>query len=55
MRGTCDFDTRAIQMAEEASSLNGDDVFVLETPGATYLWIGQVRIVSGLVHPQKSS
>nr|XP_027221280.1 gelsolin, cytoplasmic-like [Penaeus vannamei] len=41
VRGTCDFDTRAIQMAEEASSLNGDDVFVLETPGATYLWIGQ--------------
>lgn len=32
-------------MPEEASSLNGDDVFVLETPGATYLWIGQVRIV----------
>ncbi|XP_063598696.1 LOW QUALITY PROTEIN: gelsolin, cytoplasmic-like [Penaeus indicus] len=41
VRGTCDFDTRAIQMPEEASSLNGDDVFVLETPGATYLWIGQ--------------
>ncbi|XP_042220528.1 gelsolin, cytoplasmic isoform X3 [Homarus americanus] len=41
VRGTCDFDTRAIQQAEVAGSLNSDDVFVLETPGKTYLWIGK--------------
>lgn len=42
VRGTCDFDTRAVQVAEEAGSLNSDDVFVLETPGKTYMWIGKV-------------
>lgn len=41
VRGTCDIDTRAIQVPEEAASLNSDDAFVLETPGATYLWIGK--------------
>nr|ANR02564.1 gelsolin [Peripatoides novaezealandiae] len=39
--GTDDVDTRAIQVAEKASSLNSDDVFVLETPSATYLWFGK--------------
>lgn len=41
VRGTCDFDTRAVQLPEKASSLNSDDAFVLETPGKTYLWIGK--------------
>ncbi|XP_068226728.1 gelsolin, cytoplasmic isoform X2 [Palaemon carinicauda] len=41
VRGTCDLDTRAIQQPEEASSLNSDDAFVLETPSATYLWVGK--------------
>ncbi|KAK3866018.1 hypothetical protein Pcinc_028417, partial [Petrolisthes cinctipes] len=41
VRGTCDFDTRAIQVPEVAGSLNSDDVFVLETPSQTYLWIGK--------------
>lgn len=43
VRGTCELDTRAQQVAEEAGSLNSDDVFVLETPAKTYLWIGKVR------------
>lgn len=41
VRGTCELDTRAQQVAEEAGSLNSDDVFVLETPAKTYLWIGK--------------
>ncbi|XP_071551648.1 gelsolin, cytoplasmic isoform X2 [Panulirus ornatus] len=41
VRGTCDFDTRAIQMPEKADSLNSDDAYILETPGQTYLWIGK--------------
>ncbi|XP_069161858.1 gelsolin, cytoplasmic isoform X3 [Procambarus clarkii] len=41
VRGTCDFDTRAVQVPEVAGSLNADDAFVLETPGKTYLWIGK--------------
>lgn len=43
VRGTCELDTRAQQVQEEAGSLNSDDVFVLETPAKTYLWIGKVR------------
>ncbi len=35
---------RAVQVAETASSLNSDDVFVLETPSKTYLWNGVVRL-----------
>ncbi|XP_069171341.1 uncharacterized protein [Procambarus clarkii] len=41
VRGTCDFDTRAVQVPEVAGSLNADDAFVLETPGKTCLWIGK--------------
>ena len=43
VRGTCDLDTRAVQVQEEAASLNSDDVYVLETPAKTFLWIGKVR------------
>lgn len=43
VRGTCELDTRAQQVEEVAGSLNSDDVFVLETPSKTYLWIGKVR------------
>lgn len=46
VRGTCDFDTRAVQVPEVAGSLNADDAFVLETPGKTYLWIGKVWFTS---------
>lgn len=42
VRGVCEVDTRAIQRPEAASSLNSDDVFVLETPSATFLWTGTV-------------
>jgi len=41
VRGTCEADTRAVQVAEVAASLSPDDVFVLETPSATYIWQGQ--------------
>jgi len=42
VRGTCPDDVRAVQLPEVTASLNSDDVFILETPSATYLWIGQV-------------
>jgi len=41
VRGTCKTDVRAVQVPEVAKSLNSDDVFVLETPKATYLWLGK--------------
>ena len=42
VRGTCEADTRAVQVPEQAAYLSPDDVFVLETPAATYIWNGQV-------------
>ena len=42
VRGTNDFDTRAVQVEEKASSLNSNDCFVLETPDCTYIWYGKV-------------
>jgi gelsolin len=43
VRGTCADDTRAVQMPEKATSLASSDVFVLETRGYTYIWLGRVR------------
>ena len=42
VRGTNEFDTRAVQVEEKASSLNSNDCFVLDTPGETYIWYGKV-------------
>lgn len=41
VRGTNQFDTRAVQVEEVATSLNSNDCFVLETPEATYIWYGK--------------
>lgn len=41
VRGTNAFNTRAEQVPETSSSLNSNDVFILETPSVTYLWIGK--------------
>jgi hypothetical protein len=41
VRGTNEFDTRAVQVEEKAPSLNSNDCFVLETPKATYIWYGK--------------
>lgn len=41
IRGTCAEDVRADQMAEVAASLASDDVFILETPGDTFVWHGK--------------
>lgn len=43
IRGTLADDVRADQMPEVAASLASDDVFILETPNATYIWHGIVR------------
>ena len=42
VRGTSEDNTRAEQVPENASSLNSDDCFVLETPTNTFIWNGQV-------------
>ncbi|CAH2224360.1 jg3674, partial [Pararge aegeria aegeria] len=34
-------DMRAIQMQETADSLEEDDIFILETPSAVYVWSGK--------------
>merc|ERR1719474_1032376 len=34
-------DARATQVEEKASSLDSDDVFILETPGKTWIWSGK--------------
>ncbi|XP_042910486.1 gelsolin, cytoplasmic isoform X2 [Parasteatoda tepidariorum] len=41
VRGTNHYNTRAEQIPESSCSLNSNDVFILETPTLTYLWIGQ--------------
>ena len=41
VRGTNDYNTRAVQVAEKAVSLNSGDCFVLETPAQLYLWYGK--------------
>jgi len=42
VRGTCAQDIRVVQIQpEEASSLNSEDVFVLETPTNTWIWSGE--------------
>jgi len=43
VRGTNEFNTRAVQVEEKASSLNSNDCFVLETPKCTYIWYGKVN------------
>ena len=40
VRGFDEDDTRAVQVAEKASSLSAGDCFVLLTPGTMYLWFG---------------
>lgn len=40
VRGTGADDMRAVQVAEEAASLNSSDVFVLEVPSQSYIWTG---------------
>lgn len=41
IRGTNDFNTRAIQVEEKPVSLNSGDCFILETPKQLYLWFGK--------------
>ncbi|CAG0921436.1 unnamed protein product [Notodromas monacha] len=41
IRGTSEFDVRAEQVPEVTASLASDDVFLLETPTATYIWAGK--------------
>lgn len=41
VKGSNQFNTRAVQVAEKASSLNSGDCFVLLTPGTVYAWQGQ--------------
>jgi len=40
IRGTTDFNTRAIQVPEKAASLNSGDTFILESPKKVWLWFG---------------
>ena len=42
VRGTNSINCRAVQVEEKASSLNSNDCFILESPGATYIWYGKV-------------
>ena len=44
VRGTSSDDVRAVQVEEKAASLNSEDVFVLETPGKTFIWTGQASV-----------
>lgn len=41
VKGNCDVNTRAIQVAEVAASLNSGDCFVLVTPSTNYVWCGK--------------
>ena len=39
--GTGPEDIRAEQIGEFSSSLNSEDVFILETPSQTWIWTGE--------------
>ncbi len=41
VKGSNEYNTRAVQVAEKASSLNSGDCFVLLTPGEVHTWRGQ--------------
>eukprot|EP00039_Didymoeca_costata_P031430 m.34694 g.34694 ORF g.34694 m.34694 type:complete len:867 (+) comp8764_c0_seq1:99-2699(+) len=41
VRGTNNYNTRAVQVEERAASLNSDDVFILETKEQLYVWHGK--------------
>ncbi|XP_041824658.1 villin-1 [Melanotaenia boesemani] len=41
VRGTTEYNTRAIEVQARASSLNSNDVFVLKTPQSSFLWYGK--------------
>jgi hypothetical protein len=41
VRGTNEWNTRAIQVAERCASLNSTDAFILETPNQLYTWFGK--------------
>lgn len=41
IRGTNELNTRAVQVPEVAASLNSNDVFVLLTPAAMFVWQGK--------------
>eukprot|EP00039_Didymoeca_costata_P018244 m.332725 g.332725 ORF g.332725 m.332725 type:complete len:884 (-) comp16996_c0_seq1:287-2938(-) len=41
VRGTNDYNTRAVQVPERAASLNSGDCFILETPEQLYIWNGR--------------
>jgi hypothetical protein len=42
VRGTSQYNTKAVQVDCRASSLNSNDVFVLSTPDTVYIWAGKV-------------
>lgn len=44
VRGITAVDTRAVQVPETCDSLNEEDVFVLETPKQTFIWMGKVSV-----------
>jgi len=44
IQGTCDDDTRAVEIEPKAANLDSDDVFVVDAPGVTYIWIGKVKL-----------
>lgn len=41
VRGTNDYNTRAVQVEEKATSLNSSDCFVLLTPPTMFVWLGK--------------
>ncbi|CAG0902194.1 unnamed protein product [Darwinula stevensoni] len=64
VRGLSDVDVRAEQVEEKASSLASDDVFVLEIPSDTFIWVGKgaseeekemAKNAAGVVSPDRES
>ena len=53
VRGTCAEDVRVVQIQPEAaSSLNSEDVFILETPSQTWIWNGEASSEEEVAHAQ---
>lgn len=50
VRGTNPLNTKAVQVDLDAESLNSNDVFVIFSKKAIYIWSGKVSLLSGYVY-----
>ena len=45
VKGTTEYNCKAVEVERNANSLNSNCVFVLTTPNANYIWVGTVSLI----------